>query len=69
MSETWRQPLPHPRRGLRGHFPARGAREPFEEQLKLLKRSAARTRAGFSRRQERRRDPGRLLPSLLLIAA
>lgn len=34
MSEARRRPLPHPRRGLRGHFPARGARQPFQEQFK-----------------------------------
>lgn len=38
--------FPTPSRGLRGHFPARGAREPFQEQFK---RADVRTLAAFPR--------------------
>lgn len=38
--------FPTPSRGLRGHFPARGAREPFQEQFK---RADVRTPAAFPR--------------------
>lgn len=56
--------FPTPRRSLRGHFPASGACEPFEEQFN---RADVRSRAAFTRRRAPRDEgegpgPGRAGP-------